>query len=240
MQTIVAFVSSRNPKSKTLFFVKKIKETLLDLNPEVNFEIISSNTMNIYDIYEIQSHNLTDDLSNVQKRIKASDFFILASPIMVHNISTDMKSFIERCSNWAHTMELLGKKSYVITTNYSNGHRVGIDYLYKTLTYFGSKVVGATNASSFFPNQLEDHNWVNETTKNISKIINDSLSSPKKSSESLESIFIELKKRMLYYSESKNNQNTYHLNHQQEKELQFWIDHHMISANTFESVINKS
>jgi multimeric flavodoxin WrbA len=232
---IIAFVSSRRNNSNTLKFVNQVKDKV-NLN-KIDFEIITSKDMKYKDVYEFKI-GMKDDISELKKKIIDSDFVILASPIMVHNISADMKSFIERSSSWGHSMRLFGKKkSYVITTNYSNGHMTGINYLSRILTTFGTEVIGASNAAECYPNQLNNSEWVDKVTSDIGKMISKEVFQSPKSNNDLENIFSTLKNTMVYYKEAFEQKNDYILNAMQQEELKFWLNNNMLNYNTYEELL---
>lgn len=236
MKKITAFISSRNPNSNTLKFTNIIKSYINSKDPEIFFDIITSENMVIYDIYNHK--HLTDDLSKLKQTLLDSDLIILASPIMMQNISADMKSFLEHCSSWPHTLALNGKKSFVITTNYSNGHDTGINYLTKILTHSGSRVIGAINASSNYPNQLNNDKWINNTAEQLSDLLIESIYTPNTSSNTMEICFSKVKDIMKQYLYEYQNHYDNNLNNQQLQELKYWINNNMLNKESFQEVIN--
>ncbi|TEA45662.1 flavodoxin family protein [Bacillus sp. BH2] len=238
MKTIYAFVGSRNRNSNTNYFLNQIKKEVYKLDNNIQFEIETSRKKKFMDTYEFEEDDKIDDIIDIQNKLISADFIILASPIMVHNISSDMKLLVERCSSWGHTMRLMGKKSYVITTNYSNGHMSGINYLAKILTTFGTQVIGASNASAFYPNQLHNTEWLDKTTLEIATRIVSQIHTPVKSNEDLEANFRAVREAAQYYLDSSLGKNDYQLNKMQKEELNFWLERDLIGKESFSDVLS--
>lgn len=89
----------------------------------------------------------TDDMAMLKAKMLEADFIILGSPVYAHNVSGDMKKFIDRISNWTHLMKLAGKAGIIVSTTLSNGNMFVLDYLYKIMSYLGIKVVGKFSAN---------------------------------------------------------------------------------------------
>ncbi|WP_375708425.1 hypothetical protein [Paenibacillus albidus] len=117
----------------------------------------------------------------------------------MHHVSGDTKVLLDRLGYWGHLMRLAGKGSMVLTTTMSNGHETGINYLYKVLTSFGSKVIAKYNASTQYPDQLFNEQWMTATTEILSSAILDTLEKGITSDNNLELLFKSLKPLMIYY-----------------------------------------
>lgn len=88
---------------------------------------------------------IDDDLNSLIEQMEKSDIIILASPVYVHNVSGDMKNFIDRLAVWTHLLKLVGKLGISITYSGSNGNEEVATYLNKILTYWGMPVIGSLN-----------------------------------------------------------------------------------------------
>lgn len=83
-----------------------------------------------------------DDVLEIKKDILKSDIIIYSTPVYLQNVTAILKSFLERISMWAHTMELSGKYLVVIITASSNGMEETLKYLYKISSYMGMFLIG--------------------------------------------------------------------------------------------------
>lgn len=82
-----------------------------------------------------------DDLEIIIEEMLNADIIILASPVYMHNVSGNMKNFIDRLSIWCHFMKLAGKIGVTISYSRSNGNIFVSDYLTKVMTYWGVAVI---------------------------------------------------------------------------------------------------
>lgn len=238
MKNIVAYIGSRRGKdSNTFKFVKAILDKTIEKNNNIRYEIITPNDINILSCKGCNNCfsqavcilDNKDDISKLRDKIINSDFVILGSPIYAHNISGDMKIFIDRSSYWMHLMRLAGKGSMALTTTYSNGHSKGINYLADILTYYGSKVVAKYNASIEYPDQLLNEIWLNNTIEELSTLIINTITNPIETDSNLEQVFKMLKNTMKYYK-VKNIHNG---------EWQFWDENGFLDCTSFKQVLEK-
>lgn len=211
MKKIIAYIGSRRGiESNTYKFTKSVLDFVSD-NYNLIYEIIRPEEFTINECEGCQICFKEgycvkdDDIKSIEDKLLEADFIILASPIYVHNVSSDLKKLIDRLGYWTHLLKLAGKGSAVLSTNMSNGHNTVSNYLEMVLTSLGSQVVTKYNASSHYPNQLYDDKWMKAASNIIGYSIIDCLEQGVKSTEKLDSLFITLKEMMLKYREHNIN-----------------------------------
>lgn len=102
-----------------------------------------------------------DNFNAVKEEMLQADLLIFASPVYAHDVSGDMKIFIDRLSYWLHLMRLAGKKSVVLSTSSTNGNELVNAYLVKMLEYLGTEVVANLPITVDRPRMLEDALFLN-------------------------------------------------------------------------------
>ncbi|WP_352420133.1 flavodoxin family protein [Proteiniborus sp.] len=211
MRKIVAYIGSRRGESSNTYKFAKSVLDFVSANCDSTYEIIRPEDFLINECEGCQvcfreGYCIKDDdIKLIKNKLLGADFIVLASPVYVHNISGDLKVLIDRLGYWTHLLKLAGKGSAVLTTNMSNGHNTALNYLEMVLTSLGSQVVTKYNASSHYPNQLNDEKWIKASSNIIGYSIIDSLEHGVKSTQKLESLFLTLKEMMIKYREYKIN-----------------------------------
>ncbi|SCG83745.1 Iron-sulfur flavoprotein AF_1436 Isf-1 [Proteiniborus sp. DW1] len=211
MKKIIACIGSRRGiESNTYKFTKSVLD-FVSANYDSAYEIIKPEDFTIDECEGCQicfkeGYCIKDDdMKVIGDKLLEADFIVLASPVYVHNISSDLKKLIDRLGYWTHLLKFAGKGSAVLSTNMSNGHNTALNYLEMVLTSLGSQVVTKYNASSHYPDQLYDHKWLKAASNIIGYSIIDCLEQGVKFTAKLDSLFITLKEMMLKYKEHNIN-----------------------------------
>lgn len=85
---------------------------------------------------------IKDDMNEIKKELLAADLIILASPVYMHNVTGDMKNFIDRLAYWSHLLRLVGKYGIVISVSSTNGNFFVKQYLNTVSDYWGIDIIG--------------------------------------------------------------------------------------------------
>jgi multimeric flavodoxin WrbA len=117
----------------------------------------------------VQDNN--DSMGLIKEKILEADLIILGSPVFAHNVSGDMKTFIDRISYWLHVFRLANKKSITITTSASNGNINVNNYLSKILTMLGSQNILDIKITTMIPNLLNDTEFMKDELINYVDLI---------------------------------------------------------------------
>ncbi len=88
-------------------------------------------------IIEASKCHIEDDLDLVKGYIEKSDLFILASPVYLHNVSAQLKKFLDRTASWCHRPPFLGKYSVVVATTAGSGLLEVLKFLRGIVTSWG-------------------------------------------------------------------------------------------------------
>ncbi|MCE5173036.1 flavodoxin family protein [Paenibacillus profundus] len=145
---VFAYVGSRNASSQLTLYVKDFLSKLaVKSNGTIQYDLYTASDMNInhstgcrncFDQGTCELDNKPDDhMKLLKQNMLEADFIILASPVYSHNVSGDMKAFIDRISYWCHLMRLAGKPGIAIASAHSNGVHHVLNYLGKILTFLG-------------------------------------------------------------------------------------------------------
>ncbi|WP_234124278.1 flavodoxin family protein [Clostridium hydrogenum] len=209
MKKILAVIGSRKGEnSDTYKFTKLVLDKLVDKDKDIQYEIMTP------DKYKIKSclgcnncfskgycvQDTKDDMSIIKKKMIEADLIILGSPVYAHNVSGDMKIFIDRISYWLHIFKLANKKSITITTSASNGNIYVNNYLKEMLTSMGTSNVLDIEVTIGAPNLLEDDEFMEEEVLNYVNVIASELNNfVWISTKSQERLFQTLKKGILLY-----------------------------------------
>ena len=85
---------------------------------------------------------IKDDMNKIKKELLAADLIILASPVYMHNVTGDMKNFIDRLAYWSHLLRLVGKYGIIISVSSTNGNFFVNQYLNTVSDYWGIDIIG--------------------------------------------------------------------------------------------------
>ena len=92
-----------------------------------------------------ECRQFNDDLNSLIKQMECADIIILASPVYIHNVTSDMKNLIDRLGVWVHLLRMVGKLGVGINYSFSSGNKEVSSYLNKVLTYWGVPIIGNLN-----------------------------------------------------------------------------------------------
>ena len=172
MKKVFIFVASKDVKEANS---KKVIKLLVDemnkkSQEEIAYSVYDANTLKIDSCLGccncfntgICSLDKKDNFNLVKKVLEESDLIILVSPVYAHNVTGDMKIFIDRLSYWMHIFKLAGKKSVSISVSSTNGNDFVNSYLKKILELLGTQVVTNISVTVDGPRMLEDEEFLKE------------------------------------------------------------------------------
>ena len=84
----------------------------------------------------------TDGFNQVFEELLAAAGIVLASPVYIHQVSAQLKLFIDRFPSHVHCQRLLGRYGAVVVTAGGSGHEETADYLEDFLQRVGVQCVG--------------------------------------------------------------------------------------------------
>lgn len=239
MKKALLYVGSKADNSITMKVGKKIIENINNLSSEeIEWKIYSSKDIKINSCLSCNTcfqtgickqRNL-DDMELLKNYLIESDFIMLGSPVFAHNISGDMKTFIDRISYWMHMFRLAGKKCFVFSTCGTNGIETVTSYLNKCGTYLGLDIIGFYNAIIYDKKAISNIDFLDKDLEVISKnifkdvFINKNL----KSSRNQEIIFEQYKNYIVTLG---NGKKTYL--------YKYWNENGMLNCNNYQDYLNK-
>lgn len=211
MKKVVAYIGTRKGEySNTYKLTKTILDKCKERSEDIHFEIITSNDFLINPcvgcgkcfISGVCSLDKVDEAIKLKEKLLSADMVVFASPVYAHNVSGDMKIFIDRISYWFHTMKLNGKYAAVISTTLSNGHLTVISYLEKIMNILGTRTLFKINATVSDPDEFMNEEWIDKKADELSYKVITALNTPIASNRALETVFKSAKDR---YEEFKKN-----------------------------------
>lgn len=231
MKSITIVNGSRNKSGNTQKFINTILTNLK--NDEWHYDWVFPQDYKILPIFETftqQYSENSDDMEIIQNKILKSDLFIIASPVYIHSMSSDLKLIIERISSWAHTLMLEGKPVVVLSTCESNGFNKVIRPLSELMTYMGGNVIATSNASLI--NEFSNSEKLNSIAIEISDRIEKFTNELPQSNSFIEKNFLTMKSIIQERIEQRK------LNMQPlDNEEKHWLNENMIKYNTFSSFL---
>lgn len=204
MKKIFVYIGSQKGEhSNTFKFAKAILERCISINSDISYEMTTSDQLSIKPClgcclcFEKGTCPLasSDDSLQIKQKILLSDMVIFGSPVYAHNVSGDMKHFIDRISHWFHNMRLHGKYSAVISTTMSNGHLTAVTYLEKMTAFLGMKSLFKIGCAINDSDEYGNKEWVTAKVSELATRIATSLTEPIKTDMFLERNFRTLKER---------------------------------------------
>lgn len=147
---IFAYIGSfRNKSSYTYYFVNNLIEQIAKCY-KIDINDIFICTPNKYKIEQCKGCNqcfikghcsIKDDMGIVKKKMADSDIIIFASPIYVHQVTGNFKTFIDRIGHWTHIMKLSGKIGIIVSLSDNNGNEFATEYISKVMQYLGLSII---------------------------------------------------------------------------------------------------
>ena len=239
MKNLVAIIGSpRGYNSNTYKIAFKILQELRNRNIEIlpKFFILSELEINkcigcakcFFNASSCVSFR--DSMDEVEKALLESDLIIFGSPVYAHNVTGEMKIFIDRLSYMLHLLKLTGKYGITISTSSSNGNVSVDDYLNKIMLHLGINVIEQISYKDLYKYEYKDFSVCINNIAN--SITSDILT---KSNELQEKIFSINKNAYLkiYQNELKNKTVL------KNKEALYWHDNRYFNFNSFKELFNE-
>ncbi|MDR1013086.1 MAG: flavodoxin family protein, partial [Lactobacillales bacterium] len=174
MKKVLVYIATRHQKSNTVFFAKKIIETL-NMAEELEVKMFTSTSLSILPclgcsgcFYKGKCPQ-KDDLAYLAQEMEVSDLLILGSPVYLHDVTGDFTILANRLAYWSHLLKLKGKNVLAISTCSGNGHITAVKEIYEVFTLFGANVFLVANAAESSPDQLNNKEWIEKTCQKIVK-----------------------------------------------------------------------
>lgn len=152
---IFAYVGSYRVNSRTVKVTNDIVNELTKLiNIDIDYKIFTpgeqplENCKGCNRCFYTGECNIDDCILNYKKQLCEADIIILGSPVYLHQVSGNMKNFIDRIAEWIHIFKLIGKLGIVISTSSNNGNSPVTDYLESVLEYLGTSIIGTFSFES--------------------------------------------------------------------------------------------
>ncbi|GKU26671.1 flavodoxin family protein [Clostridium folliculivorans] len=241
MKKIFAYIGSQNgSNSYTRKLVKLVLDQVVLLSAgEIQYNLLSSDEVKIDFCYGCGCcfsrgfcpHDSTDAMGLIKDEMLQSDLIILASPVYGHNVTGNMKVFLDRISYWMHIFRLAGKLGVTISTSDSNGNEFVNGYLNKFMQFCGLHVICNFKALKLNnPITLED-TFENLDITSLSELIYDHLihDKPVAATNTQESLFQHLKNFILEL-EANNIQNA---------EYSYWKENRYLESDNYNDLLNK-
>ncbi|MCW6086521.1 MULTISPECIES: flavodoxin family protein [Clostridium] len=238
MKKLVSIIGShKGYNSKTYDIAYKVSEGLKNKNNNISSEFFILSELDINKctgclgcFTKCSSCVIfNDSMSILEKSMFDADIIIFGSPVYAHNITGDMKIFIDRLCHLLHIMGLCGKYGVTVSTSSSNGNTFVDNYLFKIMEYLGIRVVDQISYVSY--HKFEDKH-ITKCVDKIDGILNNKILLPP--SEFQEQIFNIYKKIYFKsYEESIINKNVV-----KNQEACYWHDNGYFNYNSFEELFN--
>lgn len=115
---------------------------------------------------------LVDDMNEIKQEMLTSDLIILISPVFVHGVSGNIKTFIDRIGYWTHLMRLCGKAGVNISISHNNGNEFVNKYLDKISIYLGLANIKSVSIQKVELTEIVIESYIEEIAKRIIKTFN--------------------------------------------------------------------
>lgn len=234
MKSIFIYAASRSDN-----YSLKIAEWIADeiknaSNDEIEFSIHTPKELNIYNCNGCNgcfytgncSIDKLDGFGQIKNELLQSNLVILISPVYAHNVSGDMKVFIDRISHWLHLMRLAGKKSVSISVSSNNGNDYVDNYLHKILEWMGTEVIAKLSVTVDYPPMLKDEFFLKKQFPKICKKIASALDEGDFHSTSTQEIFFHSLKQNFEGKPSTDS-----------AEVRYWLQSGMLEYDSFENFV---
>lgn len=239
MKKALLFVGSKAEDSITLKIGEKIIENINKISKDkIDWTIYTSKDLKIKSCVScnlcfqtgICMQEKKDDMELLKHKLIESDFIMLGSPVFAHNVSGDMKIFIDRISYWMHMFKLAGRKAFIFSSCGTNGIDAVTHYLNKCSTYLGLDVVGYYNAVIYDKKNISNIDFLNKEIQLISKSIyrEGFLKECLKATRMQENIFIQYRNHI----NSINNEEKSFL-------YKYWEGSGMLKSDSFQDYLDK-
>lgn len=131
---------------------KEGMETELIMLPDLNIEYCSGCAMCLRE----GKCPIKDDVSMVHEKMRNADGIILGSPVYILHVTAQMKTFLDRCLQFAHRPQLFGKFGASVSV-YAGVGDVNLvsDYMNTVLRGWGVTPIGKICAYGVKPGEIE-------------------------------------------------------------------------------------
>lgn len=184
MKKIFCYAGSNNPKSTTR---KVCSQLLIELNQliteKTKIKIYDGRNTQILPIENAKSFFDEDDLDNkdsmtdIKNDILSSQIIILGSPVYFHNVSGNMKNFIDRLSYLTHLFPFIDKGAtgvVVVCGSYLGSNEV-VKYLIDFEEHLGLGNISVIEYNSNCMSFADLRHTITLTSKKIAKNVNDNI-----------------------------------------------------------------
>lgn len=238
MKKLVAIVGSpRGTNSETYKLISNIIKVMKNKNKNLSAKIFNLSDLNIHECIGCSQCflrcsscvNFNDSMTEIEEALIQSDFIIFGSPVYAHNVTSEMKKFIDRISHFIHIMKFTGKYGLAVSTSSSNGNVFVNNYLVKIMECLGIKIVDSISYMSLLEFDEQKLSTAIQTSLNL---LNNKLDI--KASEHQERNFIIFKNA---YSKLYEN-SVLHETNLKNQEALYWVENGYLNFNSFEELFN--
>lgn len=168
---VFIFYGNNNPRgSKTNEFIQSLIGQLNEMNTVNTIYYRDFNNTHLDFITSwIETINNNKEVIEMKKEMLDSQIIIFISPVFSHNISSQMKLFVEHLSSWIHTMPLVGKLGIPISISNNNGNDTVNNYLKKIMEYFGLSIIPAISIKAKNLTTVGIESFANYTIRQINR-----------------------------------------------------------------------
>lgn len=168
---VFIFYGNNNPRgSKTNEFIQGLIGQLNEMNTVNTIYYRDFNNTHLDFITSwIETINNNKEVIKIKKEMLDSQIIIFISPVFSHNISSQMKLFVEHLSSWIHTMPLVGKLGIPISISNNNGNDTVNNYLKKIMEYFGLSIIPAISIKTKNLTAVGIESFANYTIRQINR-----------------------------------------------------------------------
>lgn len=234
MKKVFALIGSRKKDGNTTKFAGRIYGNLDKNKFEIQYAYPQDYKIRpcvgCNDCFINAKCSIKDEIELLQEKILKSDILIIASPVYLHYMTADLKLILDRFSWWAHTLRLQGKPVVILSTCSSNGFTTVIEPLSRIINFMGGNVIATSNAAQL-PNQINNNEWLNEVSEEISARINKYAYLPPQSNSFIEKVFSQTKIAMIQQEEFERNSNI------ELGESKYWRETGMYKFDTFKEYL---
>lgn len=146
---VFAYIGSyRGNQSSSVHITKELLKYLsAELDTPIDFKLYTPSDIQLNECVGCTncfingSCSIDDDIDIIKEEMLKSDIIIFASPVYFQQVSGCMKTFIDRISYWAHTLELRGRVGISINVSDTNGNHFVEEYLNKVMSFLGMCVI---------------------------------------------------------------------------------------------------
>jgi multimeric flavodoxin WrbA len=181
MKKIFAFIGSpMKDKSCTNSFAQQIlAAAAARYDGELHYEVVTAGDINLlpcrgccncFRTCECVQDSL-DDMADIRQKMIEADFIIWGSPVYAHQVTGQMKIYIDRISYWFHLLRLAGKEGIILSTSSGSGYMEVLTYLAKLMYNLGMKPIGAYNVYTMLQGEFLDQADVVRKVEKISALI---------------------------------------------------------------------